>query len=180
MARFINIIPEINDCIFSIFSEQTTIIFYDCEFIIIRHNAMMSKYEFLEEVFKNLNSNFKHKTKTLRGIVTNKDLRDLRIREIKLQRHFDEINYLYKDNSGKEYCFYTRKKFKEKWLNNYNEKLETELQKTIELLNEKKLNHLKKEVLELANENKIYDFTTPEELFKTIEHFSKSLKKKKL
>jgi hypothetical protein len=177
MPRFINIFNgSSSSCIFTQLSSETTIVFFNCEFLIIKHDMPISKIDFIEAIFKNLNVDKIEKLKTERGIVSDKKLRDLRIRNINLQSSFDEINYIYQSNSGKEFCFYTQKKFTKNWLNEYNQKLEIEVEKTIELLKEKNIEHLKKEVLNLAKANKIYDFTTQEELYKTINHFTKKLR----
>lgn len=177
MARFINIFyGSSNNCIFTQLSFETTIVFFNCEFLIIRHDLQIDKLDFVETIFNQLNIYKKENSQTERGIVSDKKLRDLRIRNINLQSSFDEINFIYQNNSGKEFCFYTQKKFTKNWLNEYNQKLEIEVEKTIELLKEKNIEHLKKEVLNLAKANKIYDFTTQEELFRTINHFTKKLR----
>ena len=112
--------------------------------------------------------------KVVKSNVNTETFRDYRIRGIEMEDYFTEINYLYSDMTGKEYCIKTERP----WFDvlNYNDNLRKDFHDMKDYLKKKKNDYLIEQLNYIYNANHIY--VSEFELIKTSEHLSKLLTKK--
>jgi hypothetical protein len=108
--------------------------------------------------------------------VTDKDLSDFRIRGIELKKWVTQVHYCYSNMANKEYYITSDMKFIEKWLGTWNEDLKASYEEAKTAL--KKETYLLNQLDYLYKCNIISDYFDEIEMFKTIDAFGKSIRKK--
>ena len=148
------------------------------QFFLITYHSCLShdKYDFKKSLIEQLIGKYKifERWNVNRGVNTEKDLKDFRIRNKELKKYVQQVNYLYYDASGREYAITTLTNYIESICNQ--DLINDNYKKAKEVLEKKGYDWLINELKGLLMANKLY-ITDETEYFKTTEHLIKSINK---
>jgi hypothetical protein len=154
----------------------------DFYLILIPHCIMGNKYDFIIEILKKsilnrkITNTFEYYYLKISKSITDNELSNFRLRGIELKKWVTQVHYAYSDNSGKPYYICSNVNFVEKWLGTWNADLELSYQEAkIKLNNDQ---YLLSQLDYLYECNIIIDYCSETEMFKTIDEFAKSIRKK--
>jgi hypothetical protein len=128
------------------------------------------KKELVEAVIKNSKAYSLSFVST--GVNLERDLRNFRLHNESLKKHYQEVNFIYSDNAGKRYAITNKVDYLE-FIANQSE-LEGNYQMAKEFLSEKRYKWLLPQLDELMQYNSVYGDSTAEE-FKTVDYLIKSI-----
>ncbi len=155
--------------------------YHNCEFFLLNYHSCIDGGDRYDWYVTLLNSLYKSKKvenyEITRGFQIERDFKELRLRDTIISKVLNEVNYLYRDMTGKSYGLVTEMKLS-KYLLRDDELLKENLSKAIEYLKNKDAINYKcliPELKELASMN--YQGISEVETFKTTEYLIKKIKK---
>lgn len=163
------------------FCNTDSFVFYHANyFYLIEYNKCLERPHHLDFKFSILKQAIEQIKKAdyynvERSYRIDEELRASRNKGIRFKKELNEFNYVYSDNAGKDYCFYTTINFKEHLINSI--ELKENATKAIDYLNKNNLTYHVSEVENLASLNNIY--ISDHEIHKTVESLIKQINKKK-
>lgn len=136
------------------------------------------KYIFIEQLVRSCIQSSDIKAKYLTDIhksITDKDLLELRLRGKELQKWVTQVHYSYENNSRKQYYIISDISFVENWLGTWNEDLKLSYDEAKKEL--KGDEYLLTQLEHIYDINKIKDYCSDVEIFKTIDAVAKGIRK---
>jgi len=146
-------------------------------FLITYHPCLdYDKYDFRKSIIEKICKKYAifERWDVNKGVNTDKDLKDFRIRNKELRKYIQQVNYLYYDATGKEYAITTLTNYIETICNQ--EIIKENFNKAKEFLQKKEYYLLIGELEKLYEVNILYHVSEAE-YFKTTKHLIKSINK---
>jgi hypothetical protein len=150
--------------------------FFNSEFYLVTYFACLhggEKYTFRQEILESLNEKIFPSDKYYFRRDAEKDLRDFRIRGIKLQKYIYQVHYKYCDNAKKIFVLTSTTKYLDRILDN--QKIKDSHEVAYNRLTELGLKYMHDELFDLYCANN-YD-VRESEIVKNIEHLIQTIKK---
>lgn len=167
-------------------SWYTDVLFCDGEYIILEYCGCQMGYSWntsdfmMYTVAKITGGNHKPFRDVDKSIHLTDELKELRLRGVKVREYVEEVNYIYEDNARKEYCVSTRKPFLDRLVDN--DAINNDEEKVKKYINENwsgrkgERQFLLSQVQRLSMWN--YYRVDEREIVKTIEHLRLTIKRR--
>lgn len=145
--------------------------------LITYHNCISfyDKYDFKKSLIDKAIKNSKvfQKWEVNRGVSVSSELKDFRLKNKELRKYIQQVNYLYRDASGKQYAITTKTDYLDSICNQ--DIIDENFKTAEEYLKSKEYDWLLTELKDLYRANIVVRNYDDLEVFKTTEHLIKSI-----